>query len=902
MNSSIEQILRSHYVDGVYHTHISMIQPKGKFQFNRTDIETFWELYCDTIKKEDDTIVGVGEKSQQYMPVLVDIDIKLPFDEEKLYLPKQHLYSNDQLKTVIQTYQQVLREIVDECSDEYLTCVVLEKDIYHIEQGGKQYTKNGFHLHFPWIILNKDDQANHLIPRVKKIIKELNLFSNLGFEDSSLLIDGAVLTAPWLLYRSRKAENMQPYKVTRIYDCNIQPIKKIEEAFKHYKIYDNNENRINIRGKVWYYMPRILSILPYGRDNMELKSNLPLPVDEKRPKACNQSERKSFERKEYTKNMEKDLELSAKLIHILSIRRADDFMDWFKVGCALFNISEGTEDGFDLFKEFSQRCSEKYDEDSCYEYWSTKFELREQGLNIGSLRKWAEEDDPEGYRNACFDGNKIDRLIDECLHGSHGNMAKLFRFLYGDNIKVIAQIPHIMFGHWNEDSALWTVENKTVMVNLISEVVTPYFREKLTKNISRLVQLENEKDKNDEEASLKAQIKGIQKMIGNLSSTPFLSNVCIYYSGFELDKEFETKLNSKPNELPIKNKRIINLKTKAIRERTKDDFFSFELDCDYIQNCNYDKVIDFFSGICCQNEDLIDYMKRLFGYCLTGEISDRSLHIFWGVGRNGKSTVIDIIRKILGKKLFVTCSENVLLKSNSSSSTSPELVRIQGARLIVLSETDKQEKLNSKRIKGLTGGDEIVARQLFREQIEFNPQATPIMITNHKPEFDINDQAMIDRLKMVPFLARFDNLPKNRGYIEDLLKNNLNDFFSWFVDGAYEWYNGKELIACEIMKKEMNAYINELDIQKQFIDERIEIINKEEYNKLSNENKAKYRMKKDSLYGMFLGYTLELGIRSTLTKSDFYKALDERFNIELLTVKGIRFFICKEKPITLIDE
>ena len=42
MNPSIEEILRNHYVDGTFHTHVSMIQPKGKFQLSRDGLEAFW--------------------------------------------------------------------------------------------------------------------------------------------------------------------------------------------------------------------------------------------------------------------------------------------------------------------------------------------------------------------------------------------------------------------------------------------------------------------------------------------------------------------------------------------------------------------------------------------------------------------------------------------------------------------------------------------------------------------------------------------------------------------------------------------------------------------------------------------------------------------------------------------
>jgi putative DNA primase/helicase len=279
---------------------------------------------------------------------------------------------------------------------------------------------------------------------------------------------------------------------------------------------------------------------------------------------------------------------------------------------------------------------------------------------------------------------------------------------------------------------------------------------------------------------------------------------------------------------------------------------------------------------------------------MTGEISDRSLHILYGVGRNGKSTLIDIIQKIIGTKYFVSCSDKVIMNKDNSSSTSPELVRLMGARLAILSETGKEEELNSTRIKSITGGDNIVARGLYQDEVQFKLQTTLAMLTNNKPTFDVKDQAMLDRIKLLPFLARFDNTPDNRDYINQIMTDCLDEFFSWFVDGAFEWYGGKQLVPCQLMAHEMNAYINELDIQGQFMEERIEIITKEVYGNLSKDDKFKSRTKKDSLFGIFVGYTMELGIRSKLSKSDFYKGLD-KYNLELMKSNGIRYYLCKER-------
>ena len=34
MNTAIAKLLKEHYVDGVFHTHVSLIKPTGKFQLN----------------------------------------------------------------------------------------------------------------------------------------------------------------------------------------------------------------------------------------------------------------------------------------------------------------------------------------------------------------------------------------------------------------------------------------------------------------------------------------------------------------------------------------------------------------------------------------------------------------------------------------------------------------------------------------------------------------------------------------------------------------------------------------------------------------------------------------------------------------------------------------------------
>ena len=158
--------------------------------------------------------------------------------------------------------------------------MLLEKAIYYIDAGDVTYAKNGFHLHFPNLFLSKPDQQEQLIPRVQQIIGEMDIFANLGITDSATVVDKAACTNPWLLYGSRKSEEMDPYLVTKVFDSDGLEIS-VEEAFKYYQLYDANEKLIPLREKVMRNMPRILSIVPFGRQSFEVRSGLACPAKEK---------------------------------------------------------------------------------------------------------------------------------------------------------------------------------------------------------------------------------------------------------------------------------------------------------------------------------------------------------------------------------------------------------------------------------------------------------------------------------------------------------------------------------------------------------------------------------------------------------------------------------------------
>lgn len=346
-----------------------------------------------------------------------------------------------------------------------------------------------------------------------------------------------------------------------------------------------------------------------------------------------------------------------------------------------------------------------------------------------------------------------------------------------------------------------------------------------------------------------------------------------------IDKEFHKKMNTQPNQLPLKDGNLINLKTLEVRQRVKDDLFDFELPFEF-DKAKISQAKRFFGEIMNNDKEITKYLQTILGYCITGETDLRSLYIFWGAGANGKSSLCELLRAVM-KKFYVTASKKTFIYQETGSSHTSHLMPLMNARLAVLSETKEGDKLNEDTIKTLTGNDEISARELYGKQFSFKPLAKYIMLTNHKPIFNINDQALLDRIKYIPFNARFTvepqegELQKDTEFINDLMTIHLNEVFNWLCIGANRYYKSKgKLQIPKSLQQATDEYINELDSTSQFIDS----------NCSKGDNLKAHRNK---LYEMYEKYCQENGIQR-ITNSEFYKRL-EHLGYKLVKVQGNRY-------------
>ncbi len=148
----------------------------------------------------------------------------------------------------------------------------------------------------------------------------------------------------------------------------------------------------------------------------------------------------------------------------------------------------------------------------------------------------------------------------------------------------------------------------------------------------------------------------------------------------------------------------------------------------------------------CMDDDheIKDFIQRLLGYALLGEKKHHIWVIMYGpLSRNGKDTLMNIVKRILGKNLHVRIPTNMLMDQKferDSSQPSADMMALRGAKIAYASEAKKRHSLDQAKIKDMTGGGYITARGLTdREMTEWKQSALIMLLTNYLPKINSDD-------------------------------------------------------------------------------------------------------------------------------------------------------------------
>ena len=294
---------------------------------------------------------------------------------------------------------------------------------------------------------------------------------------------------------------------------------------------------------------------------------------------------------------------------------------------------------------------------------------------------------------------------------------------------------------------------------------------------------------------------GITNMVNLARSLP---GVCVKYNDLDADPWAFNTQNG-----------LIDLRTSELHEPDPYTLVTKIAGCGYNPAATCPQFTQFLQEIF-PDPEVVAYIQRFAGYCLTGDVSEQMIGIWWGAGRNGKSTLLTILAAILGDYAVTIGRELVTLQQLEGHDT--KFVDLFRARLAVCVELKEHEHLDASRIKALTGGDKIRARRMREDYWNFEPTHKMVVATNHKPRAAASDFALWRRVHLVPFTTTVDESTVNPNLAAEIVCNEIEGVLAWAVEGCRLWAS-ERLTAPQAVLEATTAYRNETDTVGAFIRE-----------------------------------------------------------------------------------
>jgi putative DNA primase/helicase len=182
--------------------------------------------------------------------------------------------------------------------------------------------------------------------------------------------------------------------------------------------------------------------------------------------------------------------------------------------------------------------------------------------------------------------------------------------------------------------------------------------------------------------------------------------------------------------------------------------------------------------------NMVQYLQRVVGYGLTGDVSEQCLWFCHGTGANGKSTFLLTLLELFGDYAMQAVSELLMVKNHEAHPT--ERADLFGKRFVATIETEQGKRLAESLMKQLTGGDKVRARRMRQDFFEFAPTHKLFLAANHKPVVQGTDLAVWRRIKLVPFTVTIPEDERDKK-LSQKLKMELPGILNWAIRGCLDW-------------------------------------------------------------------------------------------------------------------
>jgi putative DNA primase/helicase len=213
------------------------------------------------------------------------------------------------------------------------------------------------------------------------------------------------------------------------------------------------------------------------------------------------------------------------------------------------------------------------------------------------------------------------------------------------------------------------------------------------------------------------------------------------------------------------------------------------------------------------------FIQKAAGYSLTGITTEQVFFFVHGKsGNNGKSTLVNLVRDVLGDYGSHTPTETLLTKQYDNNIPA-DLARLAGARMVTAIEADANRHLAEAKIKAMTGGEPIVARFMRQNFFSFVPEYKLWLVANDRPRVRGTDEAFWRRVRVIPLGIKIPPGERDRK-LSEKLRAEWPGILAWAVRGCLKW-KAKGLSQPKAVRSATKGWHQEMDALKKFVGEQL---------------------------------------------------------------------------------
>lgn len=308
---------------------------------------------------------------------------------------------------------------------------------------------------------------------------------------------------------------------------------------------------------------------------------------------------------------------------------------------------------------------------------------------------------------------------------------------------------------------------------------------------------------------------------------------------------------------------VLDLRSGAVSAASPEMRISRQCLVPYEPAAQCPRFLKFLDEVFQGDQEVIAFVQRLLGYCLTGNVAEEKMFYWYGSGANGKSVLGDVVGRLLGDYTIQVSSALLKKDPKGGSASETHAARLAGVRLAQMNEIGEGEHWDDARLKELTSREEITAKELYAMPFTFRPTHKLIVRGNNKPVIRDTSDGTWRRMVLIGFNRVFQQHEREEALDEWLVQHEGAGILAWLVDGCLKWQREGMKLPAKVVS-ETAAYKADSDVFGQWLEECCDMSN------------HKATASKKSVRDSYARWCEENGIRHPLTTTAITRKLAER--------------------------